>query len=538
MKSILLFICGNSGTGVLARAIPLHKISLRSLRLSRLCVFLILLTALTAHAHIGSPDVFYDGMAGPYPVRVTVRMPGVVPGRAEISAHVQADEPVEVSFLPVYSNTPITNTPPADLGQLVRGETNLYSGELWLMRFGAYSIEVRVKGARGDGTAEIPVTSVAIRQLPLPSLLGKVLLFLCAILVVGGIGIAAAAGREAALPPGATARKREYWKGFFAASIATIIFALALVGGKHWWTAEENVFRRNLHESAWPDLSANVRVVGSERVLRLEIGKEFFQHNSRNSLIPDHGKLMHLFLVREGARDAFAHLHPIRKKDYTFEVALPPLPEGRYDIFCDLTFEGGVSSTATNSILLPPASTTDSTAPALERDPDDSWANTSLTASALAANNVSVYRLPDGTQITWQSHAPLRVNEDAALRFSVADATGAPLALDPYMGMLCHAAVLRNDGAVFAHLHPSGNFSMAAQMFFAGKLTPKTDSGMGDMPNMPGMNHSMHSMQTSGTDSTVYLPYQFPAPGNYRIWVQFKNGDRVLTAVFDAQVGP
>jgi hypothetical protein len=33
------------------------------------------------------------------------------------------------------------------------------------------------------------------------------------------------------------------------------------------------------------------------------------------------------------------------------------------------------------------------------------------------------------------------------------------------------------------------------------------------------------------------LPYQFPAPGNYRIWVQFKNGDRVLTAVFDAQVG-
>ena len=78
----------------------------------RALAFFICLFALTAQAHIGSPDVFYDGMAGPYPVRVTVRMPGVVPGRAEISAQVRTSEPVEVSFLPVYAYTPITNTPP------------------------------------------------------------------------------------------------------------------------------------------------------------------------------------------------------------------------------------------------------------------------------------------------------------------------------------------------------------------------------------------------------------------------------------------
>src|SRR6185312_7917977 len=111
-------------------------------------------------------------------------------------------------------------------------------------------------------------------------------------------------------------------------------------------------------------------------ILRLEVGKEFFKRNNKSPLIPDHGKLMHLFLVREGSRDAFAHLHPIRKQDYTFEVALPPLPEGRYDIFCDLTFEGGVSTTATNSFLLPPLPAAESTTPALERDADDSWAKT------------------------------------------------------------------------------------------------------------------------------------------------------------------
>ena len=498
-------------------------------------IFIISLVSLTAQAHIGSPDVFYDGMAGPYPVRVTIRMPNVVPGRAEVSAHVQTSEPVSVSFLPVYSYTPVTNTPPPDVGRLVPGETNLYTGELWLMSFGAYSVEVRVKGAQGEGTSEIPVTSVALRQLPLPSVLGKILLFLCAVLVVGGIGIAIAAGREAALPPGATAGKSERWKGFFAAATATIIFAAALIGGKFWWRAEEGAFRHHLREGPWPDLSADVRVAGSERILRLEVGKKFFERNSKAPLIPDHGKLMHLFLVRQGTRDAFAHLHPIRREGYTFEVALPPLPEGRYSIFCDLTFEGGTSSTATNSILLSPVPVADGQGgPAVERDPDDSWASTTANAVTGEGMNTSVYHSPDGAQVTCQVHTPLRINQDASLNFSVTDTNGEPAALEPYMGMLCHAAVLRSDDAVFAHLHPTGNFSMAAQMFFADKSARESEAGMADMP---GMDHSMmHHMHSGSMGSSVYLPYEFPAPGNYRIWVQFKTGGRILTAVFDAEV--
>src|SRR5580765_7048493 len=154
---------------------------------------------LTSRAHVGSPDVFYDGKVGPYSARITIRMPNVVPGRAEISVRVQSSESLEISFLPLYSLTAVTNAPPPDIGRLVTGETNLYAGELWLMSFGAYSVEVRIKGKEGAGSTQIPVTSVALRQLPLPFLLGKTLLLLAAILVIGGIGIAAAAGREATL---------------------------------------------------------------------------------------------------------------------------------------------------------------------------------------------------------------------------------------------------------------------------------------------------------------------------------------------------
>ena len=39
-------------------------------------------------AHVGSPDTFFGGKAGPYDVRVTVRLPGVIPGRAQVTVRV------------------------------------------------------------------------------------------------------------------------------------------------------------------------------------------------------------------------------------------------------------------------------------------------------------------------------------------------------------------------------------------------------------------------------------------------------------------
>jgi hypothetical protein len=507
----------------------------------------------SADAHVGSPDVFYDGKVGPYSARITIRMPNVVPGRAEISVRVQSAEPVEVSFLPLYSLTAVTNAPPPDIGRLVTGETNLYAGELWLMSFGAYSVEVRIKGKEGEGSTQIPVTSVALRQLPLPFLLGKVLLVLAAILVIGGIGIAAAAGREATLHSNALTlspsdgeragvrgsstvlpTKSDRRNGYLAAATATLLFIAALAGGKHWWKVEENSFRRHLLAGAWPDLTTNVRLSGNQRILQLEVGKTFFEQNNRFSLIPDHGKLMHLFLIRESSRDALAHLHPIRKEGYTFEVAIPPLPEGRYAIFCDLTFEGGTSSTATNSIVIPPLPNANEPAStAIETDPDDSWAADTIPEST---NPAQLYRLPDGAQVTWKSQTPIRIKQDASLRFEITDSAGEPVALEPYMGMLCHAAVLRSDGSIFAHLHPAGNFSMAAQSFFETKLANETKSESLTPSSDAPQDHMMHHHHSASANSSVYLPYEFPEPGNYRIWVQFKINGRVFTAVFDATV--
>ncbi|MGO8701521.1 MAG: hypothetical protein ACLQVY_27875 [Limisphaerales bacterium] len=147
--------------------------------------------------------------------------------------------------------------------------------------------------------------------------------------------------------PGSKER-RKYW---MAAGITGAVFALALAGGKNWWKAQETDFRTRLREGGWPDLAATARVEGGQRILSLTLGNSA---QPELDLAPDHGKLLHLFLAGQPDHRAFGHVHPVRRGDRNFEVALPPLPEGDYELFCDLTFASGFSSTATNFVHLPP----------------------------------------------------------------------------------------------------------------------------------------------------------------------------------------
>jgi hypothetical protein len=91
------------------------------------------------------------------------------------------------------------------------------------------------------------------------------------------------------------------------------------------------------------------------------------------------------------------------------------------------------------------------------------------------------------------------------------------------MGMLGHAVVRRNDGAVFTHLHPMGTISMAAQTI----LSQRERGG--------GINAAQILLNGEQSNS-VSFPYAFPRPGQYRIWVQTRVSGQVLTGVFDVAV--
>lgn len=513
---------------------------------------LLLWLASPVAAHIGSPNVIFEGLAGPHPVRVVVRPPEVVPGLAEISVRTLGPGVTRVAVLPVFWRAGKGGTPPPDVAQLVRGETNLYSATLWLMTPGAYSVQVLVEGAGRQGEVLVPVNNVAsVRKEMTPgfaTLLGVlgVLLFLAAVRLVG------AAWGESVLPPEDEIARPVRLRSTLAMVASALLFSGMVVGGKAWWDSVDGNYRRNRLYRPLP-VTTEVFSTNGQPVLRLRVDTRDGGQRYWTPLAPDHGKLMHLFLIRAEEPDTFAHLHPVQRDATTFESALPPLPPGRYSVIADVTHETGFTQTLTAEADLPepPASLAnvprragasdplcgvplrrapgDTSATAF--DPDDSW----HFGDPLPAGGPDSCRLPGGYVMQWERTGALQTQHEATLRFRLLKPDGSPAPLEPYIGMAGHAAVRRADGGVFAHLHPAGTISMGAQETFAKREEQREPKAMGK-PTPDQMERLLGLPHASSATNLVSFPYEFPSAGRYRLWVQVKCEGRVLTGVFEAEV--
>ncbi len=60
-----------------------------------LLLALLLTVFVSTSAHVGTSNASFEGMAGPYRIRVIIRTPGVIPGLAQISVRVIDGEGVE-----------------------------------------------------------------------------------------------------------------------------------------------------------------------------------------------------------------------------------------------------------------------------------------------------------------------------------------------------------------------------------------------------------------------------------------------------------
>ena len=505
---------------------------------ARACGIALLNLALTAH--VGSPDAWYEGNAGPFRVIVQVRLPGVVPGVAEIFVRTPGERPSSVTV--VANKFDATGaTPPPEALAPVEGDPSYFSGKLWLMSAGSNSITVAVSGSRGSGKAVVPVLNVALRRLDLDPRLGTALSVVGALLFAGLVTIIGAAVREGTLPPGTPPTPETRAKARRAMVGTAVVLASVLFGGWQWWSAEDATFRSNIFK---PFASKAVVEPASPRPrFVFTIADSIWVHredsawlrrhdaNSFTPLIPDHGKLMHLFLIRDDL-GALAHLHPTSTDSIVFPSDLPPLPAGRYRVFADVVHESGYAQTLVASVGID--STTAALAasqasPASASDPDDSW------FTGPVQRGVRSVTLADGSVMTWTgARSSIPAGEDAALRFEVRNPDGTPAALEPYMGMSGHAVVATDDGSVFVHLHPSGTVAMAAQMTF--EMREPGDSVRGRLgARISAAEHAMMSAPME-TKNEVAFPYAFPKSGNYRVWVQVKRGGRILTGAFDAPV--
>lgn len=509
--------------------------------------FVVAAIAVVASGHVGSPDTWFEGNAGPYPVRIVVRSPGVVPGLSDVTIRVMGEGVSRVTAVPVQAGAAKDAVPPPDVATPVPGDAELYSVQLWLMAVGAYSINVTVEGTQGAGAVSVPVTAIATRRLEMQWPLGMILIGLGVALIAGLLTLIGAAVRESVLPPGAVPDRRlkNRARGFMAGT--GVLLTALLFGGWTWWQAEDANFSRYLN---WTFTSeTTIKQVGPDQVLTLAITDSVWLMRDdatwlrRNGwgrlspLIPDHGKLMHMFVVRDD-KQAFAHLHPVPQDSTAFMVTLPSLPSGNYRVYGDIVRENGMTHTLVSNVVIPPSgdpSTTEQRVAAAP-DPDDAgW----VSGEVGTRFDQSTIRLSDGSTMTWVlSKKQLIADEEADLQFTVSAPDGSAASLEPYMGMISHAMIASTDDSVFVHLHPTGSTSMGTQKVIEMSLPTDTISGMLGQritqTDMSAMNHNMGAL----AQNTVRFPYAFPSAGKYRIWVQVKRAGTVLTGAFDTDVQP
>jgi len=489
-------------------------------RITKIVLFLAWLGVCgNVRAHVGSPTVFFQGLAGNYPIRVTIEPPGVVPGLAQIHVVVESGEAKTVTVRPVRWDVGVKGSPSPDTATLVPGETNLFTAQLWLMASGAYSVFVEVSGPRGDGTAIVPLNSIATQRLMMTKGLAILFAVVGSFIVVLLISVVGAAIREGRLEPGQEISPLRRRRGWYGRALAATLLSAALCLGKYWWDSVDKDYRfRRLYtpQSIQTELKPNA--AGNP-----ELELSFVPRSRLDStpLIPDHGRLMHLFLIRDPDGGVFAHLHPNRHpqegKDATlFTTRLPELPAGHYKLYADITHESGLTQTLTNDLTIP-ASPSGLAANQSLAETDDAVSLAQPTVES-HINFHEGFRLGRGFPDTFEA------NQETRLVFHLTTVSGAEAVLEPYLGMYGHLIIENSDGTVFNHLHPLGSVSMVSQRQFAER------EKAGFLANKP-----LDQYCTSAS-TELSFPYAFPKPGIYRLWLQTKTAGKILTGGFQVSI--
>ncbi len=487
-----------------------------------LLVFSAWLTAPAAHAHVGSKDIYEDADAGPYKLFVTIRPPVAIPGTATVEVRSVGAPVSNMTVTPM----PMTGegsryAPQAETLKRSAVDKHFYTGSFWLMEPGSWRLRLAIAGPSGAQATAVPVPAMALSIATMPRSTGILLIILGAFLLLSLAAIVIAAVRESRLKPGFIPGAGVWRRALLSGATGLLCAFCILLVGDRWWKASaagslQNVYRPIVFHPA---------LHGDQLDLRMQIPGAT-TGRSLSDFIPDHGHLMHLYVIREPQMDVIYHLHPDQVAAGDFHLALPAMPPGSYALYGDVVHASGFPETLVARVEVPPG---------LAGRPlagDDA----SGTARPLAAGMLNTsFRFPDGYTMVWDRPASLSANTGYQFRFRLLDASGRPPSdMRYYMGMVGHAAFIKTDGTAFAHVHPEGSASMAALML-ANQAGPG-EAAPANAAMTTGPMSAMAGMPAEPISNVVAFPYGFPSPGRYRIFIQMKHGGTVETGAFDAQI--
>lgn len=479
-----------------------------------------------AYAHVGSADVYFEGNAGPYPLFVTVRMPQVVPGVAQMQIRSGSPDVQTIKVVLLRLTGPGSNLPSTpDVAQRSKQDPQFFVSDLWFLEYGALQARIEADGAKGKAELSVPIASFprqTLRMAPWMRVLG---VFVLVVLTFGVVPIAGGMARQGTIPPGEAPQPANRRNSRIVMAVTLVAIGGIVLAAKGLWSEEDAVYARNVDLLKPRRVDATLQN-GNRLVLRLASplmlpiagqGRETVQVKLEEA-IPDHGYLMHLFLVGMPGMDKVWHLHPERIEGGAFAKTLPAMPAGEYRIFADIVDKNGFPWTLVGSVKLPTITGT-----AVAGD-DSQWDGAPLRTPSSGA---TVAQLADGSRVVWErADGPVKANVPTSFKFRVEERDGSPARdLEPYMGMAAHMVVLRSDLSVFAHVHTNGSVPMAALDLAQAGL-----SGTSDMD--AAMAHHHHET----LPAKFSVPYGVPGPGDYRFFVQIKRSGQVQTAAFDAHV--
>jgi len=212
-----------------------------------------------------------------------------------------------------------------------------------------------------------------------------------------------------------------------------------------------------------------------------------------------HGQAMHLIATTYDLED-FQHVHPRLRSDGSFSVELDFGRASPYALFAEVTptasGTGGAGQVLRNTVW--PAGAQSGFA--------------QLDASSAFDGRMAYRATLQDTRVTIAPlEAPLQANCPVELSIAVDDAQGEPVELEEWMGMPVHAIAISQDFSQFLHFH--GGFASSS---------PDSHADHG------GHHHQQPALGGRGLPLAVHAT--FPAAGLYKLWVQLRREDRVITA--------
>jgi|GEM_PF-5754256 len=491
-------------------------------------VILIILCSI-GFSHVGNPSIIYEGNAGEYPIRVVIRPPGVVPGLALIYVQSLDGKISTVKTQPMKWDAGVDGSPPQDIAKQMFNQPDKFNSELWLMDFGSYSINIEVEGDNSIANIVVPVMSIATKRSEMNLIMKSILIFLMLLLLFGFVTIIGVSVEESTLSPGKTPDKNKKREANLAMIITFFICISIIIIGKKWWEGIADLYYSNLFKPM--ETTTQIKSFEQYQILNLEITDNMWKSGVYPPIVPDHGKLIHTYMIKEDL-SVFSHVHPILNKQSSdkFDLTLPGnLPMGKYFIYSDVTHETGYNQTLLDTINISNVET-----PLIDYlpkvDPDNSIKLTPFNSEFLH----SKFEFDDGSHLIWKEYQTQIQMGFIDMNFTLLDENNKPLILEPYIEMGGHGIIYKKDGTQFIHIHPTGNFSMASQ-----EVLFELKEGIEVNPQDLFCTFGYRSEDGKLVENLVkdgkvtFPPFEFLEAGEYRIWIQVKNDGNVKTGIFD-----